>query len=245
VNERATRHRNAPVGLSESEVLTHGLEAFAALGYDATSVRELAKRLEVSHNFINDRYASKAGFWLAVIEEAMRPRLTRMESLTTDGDRTDADRLSHIVVEFYRDAVDLQAMNRIIADESSRDSERLDYLTEHYIRPVFDMWRPLERPAAPRLERSALSLERLRHHDGVEGQLRVGREGAVDHASAVQVSRSDRRSLRAARMASPPTTPRARRRGGFLLAAAWRMPAAMRSGLDPAAAGCGARTVSS
>jgi TetR/AcrR family transcriptional regulator len=143
VNERATRRRNAPAGLRESEVLAHGLEAFAALGYDGTSVRELAKRLGVSHNFINDRYASKAGFWLAVIEEAMRPRLTRMKSLTTDGDRTDVDRLRHIVGEFYRDAVDLRDMNRIIADESSRDSERLDYLTEQYIRPTFDLWRPM------------------------------------------------------------------------------------------------------
>jgi TetR/AcrR family transcriptional regulator len=140
---RAPRHRNAPVGLPEAEVLTHGLEAFAELGYDATSVRELAKRLEVSHNFINDRYASKAGFWRAVMDAAMRPRLARMASLVDDDSRTDEERLRHIVVEFYRDAADLYAMNRVIADESGRDSERLDYLAEHFIGPVFEQWRPV------------------------------------------------------------------------------------------------------
>ncbi|NMO49684.1 TetR/AcrR family transcriptional regulator [Actinoplanes sp. TBRC 11911] len=137
------RHRNAPVGLPESEVLAHGLDAFAELGYDATSVRELAKRLEVSHNFINDRYASKAGFWRAVIDEAMRPRMARMESMVADAAHTDEQRLRHIVAELYRDAADLYVMNRIIADESGRDSDRLDYLTEHFIGPVFELWRPL------------------------------------------------------------------------------------------------------
>lgn len=138
-----TRHRNAPVGLPESEVLAHGLDAFAELGYDATSVRELAKRLEVSHNFINDRYASKAGFWRAVIEAAMLPRMARMASMVADGSLTDEERLRHIVSELYRDAADLHAMNRIIADESGRDSDRLDYLTEHFIGPVFELWQPV------------------------------------------------------------------------------------------------------
>jgi AcrR family transcriptional regulator len=139
----AARHRNAPVGLPESEVLAQGLQAFAELGYDATSVRELAKRLEVSHNFINDRYASKAGFWRAVIKEAMGPRMARMVTMVSDGTGTDEERLRHIVAELYRDAADLSVMNRIIADESGRDSDRLDYLTEHFIAPVFELWRPL------------------------------------------------------------------------------------------------------
>jgi AcrR family transcriptional regulator len=139
----AARHRNAPVGLPESEVLAQGLQAFAELGYDATSVRELAKRLEVSHNFINDRYASKAGFWRAVVEEAMRPRLARFASVTSDNSWTDEERLRQIVLDFYRDAADLHAMNRIIADESCRDSDRIDYLAEHFIGPVFELWRPV------------------------------------------------------------------------------------------------------
>lgn len=143
VNDRANRHRNAPVGLTDSDVLARGLEAFAELGYDATSVRELAKRLAVSHNFINDRYASKAGFWRAVVDEAMGPVRARMALAISDDSRTDEQRLRDIVVGLYRDVADLQAVNRIIADESGRDSDRLDYLTEHIIDPILELWRPV------------------------------------------------------------------------------------------------------
>ncbi|MEV6846192.1 TetR/AcrR family transcriptional regulator [Actinoplanes sp. NPDC051411] len=132
-------HRNLP----EADVLARGLTAFAELGYDATSVRELAKRLDVSHNYINDRFTSKAGFWRAVVEAAMRPRMGGLGLLAADDSRTDAERLRDIVTSFYEGVIDLRDVNRIIADESSRDTERLDYLVAEFIGPVFASWRPV------------------------------------------------------------------------------------------------------
>jgi AcrR family transcriptional regulator len=60
-----------PTAPSEDAVLRRGLTAFAELGYDDASVRELAGRLGVSHNFINTRYGSKAAFWRAVVDHAL------------------------------------------------------------------------------------------------------------------------------------------------------------------------------
>ena len=40
-------------------ILAKGLQAFGELGYDGASVRELARWIGVSHNFINDRYGSR------------------------------------------------------------------------------------------------------------------------------------------------------------------------------------------
>jgi AcrR family transcriptional regulator len=131
-----TAHRNLP----EADVLAKGLTAFAELGYDATSVRELANRLGVSHNYINDKFTSKAGFWRAVVEAAMRPRVSGLSTLSAG---TDAERLRDIVVGLYEGVIELREVNRIIADESSRDTERLDYLVSEFIGPVFASWRPL------------------------------------------------------------------------------------------------------
>lgn len=52
----------------EAEILRRGMETFAELGYERTTARELTRRLGVSHNFINDRYGSKASFWRAVVD---------------------------------------------------------------------------------------------------------------------------------------------------------------------------------
>jgi AcrR family transcriptional regulator len=60
------------------EILARGLTAFAELGYDGASVRVLARRLGVSHNFINDRFGSKGRFWRAVIDRSLTVRVARL-----------------------------------------------------------------------------------------------------------------------------------------------------------------------
>ena len=124
----------APAVPDEASILRRGLEAFAELGYDRASARELAGRLGVSHNFINDRYGSKAVFWRAVVDGALGAQLERMP--WPDPSADEADQLRGFITGLYRTAVDTPLIGRLMADEFSRDSERLDYLHEHYIAPV-------------------------------------------------------------------------------------------------------------
>jgi TetR/AcrR family transcriptional regulator len=127
------RRKGMPVVLDDSEILRRGLETFAERGYDATTMRALAERLEVNHNFINDRYGSKANFWRAVIDFALGEMLGQLNDSFADGsDEDDEATLGHVVREFYRLAAVRPQANRIVADESVRDSERLDYLYENY-----------------------------------------------------------------------------------------------------------------
>ncbi|GAA3851031.1 TetR/AcrR family transcriptional regulator [Streptomyces lacrimifluminis] len=124
----------------EENVLKRGLEAFAELGYDRASARELARRLGVSHNFINDRYGSKAAFWRAVVDFALGAQLAQLplEEPVTD----DAERLRRIVTALYLTSVDTPQLSRLFVDELSRDTERLDYLYEHYIGPTLETLLP-------------------------------------------------------------------------------------------------------
>ncbi|MGW2050859.1 TetR/AcrR family transcriptional regulator [Streptomyces sp. NPDC001858] len=118
----------------EGNILLRGLEAFAELGYERASARELARRLGVSHNFINDRYGSKAAFWRAVVDTALGAQLARLPQV--DPSLDDAERLRQLIAGFYRTAADEPRIGRIFVDELSRDTERLDYLYENYIAPV-------------------------------------------------------------------------------------------------------------
>ena len=61
----------------DEAILRVGLETFSELGFEATTVRELARRLGVSHNFINDRFGNKELFWRAVVDNALGADLIR------------------------------------------------------------------------------------------------------------------------------------------------------------------------
>lgn len=95
---------DTPAVPDEESILLRGLEAFAELGYDRASARELARRLGVSHNFINDRYGSKAAFWRAVMDAALGAQLASMPPVDTSVD--DAEYLRRVITGFYRSAVD-------------------------------------------------------------------------------------------------------------------------------------------
>lgn len=136
-----TRSKYAPAQLDESEILRRGLETFAELGYAATTVRELARRLEVSHNFINDRYGSKGDFWRAVVDFALLDDQNEFDHRLAES-RDDDERLRGVIVQLYRRSANASAMNRLLADESTRDSDRLDYLHERFIKPFWDSIEP-------------------------------------------------------------------------------------------------------
>lgn len=132
---------------AESEVLRRGMEAFAELGYDRASARELARRLGVSHNFINDRYGSKANFWRAVVDSALADDQRERQQIL-DAEMDDAERVRAMIVHFYEAAVETPLFGRLLADEFGRESERLDYLYEKYVAPTLG-------PLVPAVERLA------------------------------------------------------------------------------------------
>ena len=58
--------------VSDGALLDLALDAFADGGYEGTSVRELCRRLGVSHNLVHERYGSKELLWYAAIDHGFR-----------------------------------------------------------------------------------------------------------------------------------------------------------------------------
>ncbi|MBX4171481.1 TetR/AcrR family transcriptional regulator [Rhodococcus pyridinivorans] len=136
------------IDLSNLEVLRRGLAAFAELGYDNTTVRELARRVGVNHNFIGDRFGSKLSFWFAVVDFAWAE-----SGLTSipDGQLTDDELLMAWLRAFYRTTVHSPHLHRLLADEAAHESERLDYLFDRYIEPTLEQIQgPIDRLIAAR-----------------------------------------------------------------------------------------------
>src|SRR5258706_10808265 len=53
---------------SREAILQAALELFGAVGYEAMSVRELTRRLGVSHNLVHYYFRSKTELWRAAID---------------------------------------------------------------------------------------------------------------------------------------------------------------------------------
>ncbi len=142
---RAGRPANPTDVPAEPEILARGLAAFAELGYDGASVRELARRLGVSHNFINDRYGSKARFWRAVIDRSLTAQVAGLGAALNVPGEDPLDRLRNLVHAFHQANVAEPDLARILQSESIRGGERLQYVFQHYLVPVRDAVTPLVR----------------------------------------------------------------------------------------------------
>jgi AcrR family transcriptional regulator len=128
---------------TEAEILARGLAAFAELGYDAASVRALARRLGVSHNFINDRYGSKEQFWRAVIDRSLAVQVARLGAVLNVPGEDDLARLRNLVHAFHQANVAEPDLARILQYESIRGGQRLEYVFHHYLVPVREAVAPL------------------------------------------------------------------------------------------------------
>ncbi|GAA1387035.1 TetR/AcrR family transcriptional regulator [Catellatospora chokoriensis] len=142
VPRRPAASRATHVDLTDAEILRRGLEAFSELGYEGASVRELAKRLGVNHNFINDRFGSKNNFWRAVVDHAMGAMQSRF-SLAFELGSDDYEKLEAIIKAFYSVAANAPQMNRILAAEFVLDSDRLDYIFDKYTTAMLERVEPI------------------------------------------------------------------------------------------------------
>ena len=128
---------------AESEILARGLTAFGELGYDGASVRELARRLGVSHNFINDRYGSKERFWRAVIDRSLTAQVARLGATLNVSGEDELARLRNLVHAFHQANAAEPDLARILQYESIRGGQRLEYVFQRYLVPVRDAVAPL------------------------------------------------------------------------------------------------------
>ncbi|MCW2941544.1 MAG: putative TetR-family regulator [Actinomycetia bacterium] len=127
------------------EIFQRGLEAFAELGYEAVSVRQLSARLGMGRTFVNDRFGSKEAFWKAVVEHAIAEVTDEVAAALAAEEATDdLARLVAGVRAFHQANARRPHLTRVVDYEAGRDSPRLAYLytlmspLNNAGRPVFD-----------------------------------------------------------------------------------------------------------
>jgi AcrR family transcriptional regulator len=142
-SERRTVQKDA----TREAVLDAALSLFAERGFEGASIRDIARRADISHAVIRQHFGTKADLWRAAVT-----RMFVRFAQEMDGDSWGSHRPLHVRLEaFLRNYVIYCARHpehvRIMMHESLGESERLKWMVEKYIAPAHRNIEPLLREA--------------------------------------------------------------------------------------------------
>lgn len=117
-------------------LLQAALEAFAETGYDGTSVRELSRRLGVSHALLIARFGSKEGLWFAAMEHALAQVEQSWREASASIGLDDLEALRQGVVRQVTFSAAHPQVLRIMNHEGAIDSPRVRFVIDRFVNPL-------------------------------------------------------------------------------------------------------------
>jgi AcrR family transcriptional regulator len=135
----ARRGRGRPRAGQEidlSRLLHAALDAFAETGYDGTSVRELARRLGVSHALLTARFGSKEGLWFAAMEHVLAETVHTWREVTDSPGLDDLEALRQGIIQQVIFSAAHPQVLRIMNYEGAIDSPRVRFVVDRFSKPL-------------------------------------------------------------------------------------------------------------
>jgi TetR/AcrR family transcriptional regulator len=128
-------------------LLQSALVEFGAKGYDGASTRAIARRVEAHQPQINYHFESKAALWMAAVDylfgllgEALDDAIP-LEPTGVDVAQV-ASAFAGGIRRFVEFVAEHPELNQIMVHEGTAASERLTWMTETHVKPLFDGIRP-------------------------------------------------------------------------------------------------------
>ncbi|MEM7431159.1 MAG: TetR/AcrR family transcriptional regulator [Pseudomonadota bacterium] len=126
--------------VTQQKLLDAATKAFSENGFLGTSTRDIADRAGVHHPLITYHFRNKEALWRAAADRIFREFNISLVKAMADIPEMDpkarAEAFIHTYVQYaYRQP----ALHKIILQESSYSSERLDWLVENHLKPLYDL----------------------------------------------------------------------------------------------------------
>ncbi len=122
---------------TKQKLLDAALEAFSENGFKGTSTRDIAERAGVHHPLITYHFKNKDTLWRASVKYVFRDfaaaLLDAQEKHANDCPKT---RMSEMIRIYVHYAAGHPALHKIILQESSYPSSRLEWLSENFLQPI-------------------------------------------------------------------------------------------------------------
>lgn len=139
-----------PMGVREAQkhetrakILQAALTQFAAYGFDATSIRDIAADAGVNHGLITYHYAGKDELWKAAVDFLFERLAREMEPDPSFDTLSPSDQARDWLRRYVRYCASYPEHARIMVQESVRDSDKLKWAVEKHVRKNHKMSRDL------------------------------------------------------------------------------------------------------
>jgi AcrR family transcriptional regulator len=136
VGPRGRGRPRAGQELDLARLLQAALEAFAESGYDGMSVRELSRRMGVSHALLTARFGSKEGLWFAAMEHALTQLEHTWREVADSPGLDDLEALRQALVRQVIFSATYPQVLRIMNHEGAIDSPRVRFVVERFVNPL-------------------------------------------------------------------------------------------------------------
>jgi AcrR family transcriptional regulator len=128
------------------QLLESALVEFGTKGFDGASTRSIAQRVDAHQPQINYHFESKDALWVAAVDHLFGLLAGELADVSLAGsdDPTElALGFAEAVRRFVRFAAAHPELNRIMVHEGTEDSERLRWMVERHVRPLYDATRAI------------------------------------------------------------------------------------------------------
>src|SRR5262245_13342972 len=151
VTRKPRRTRTVREDIRE-QLLDAALIEFGAKGFDGASTRAIARRIGAHQPQINYHFASKKALWTAAVDHLFAELARAMQGLTVttrDDLSPDDAEIAAVFAEMIRRFVHFAArhpeLNQIMVHEATAHGDRLNWMAQRHVKPLYDMIRPLWR----------------------------------------------------------------------------------------------------
>lgn len=125
---------------TKQKLLDAALEAFSEHGFRGTSTRNIAERAGVHHPLITYHFKNKEQLWRAAADRIFTEFNAALAAaaVALAGECPKA-RMSAMIRAYVHYAASQPALHKVMVQEASRPSRRLDWLIETHLRPLFEV----------------------------------------------------------------------------------------------------------
>ena len=125
--------------VTQQKLLDAAINAFSENGFKGTSTRDIADRAGVHHPLITYHFKNKDQLWRAAADRIFREfNISLVEAMAEVPEVDPRARAETFIRTYVRYARSQPALHKIILQESSHPSDRLDWLIETHLKPLYD-----------------------------------------------------------------------------------------------------------